>query len=224
MLDTVSETVGQAPAVFDSEPAKTRITRLAICGSNPHTKHTAPFHDPECLIYACSPDNSPYGDGPGKGPLPRVDQFFELHAPLEHISRPAAYLTWVASLPFVWMRDARALQSGVFKGAHPYPEQQLFGTMTKLRDGSVVPTGDGMFCPQLLDTSSVARMIAKAIVDCLEQNIPNLGLFGILQSSKEEFKSQRAGTQYMIWEARKRGINLHVAPESKLLEGATNEW
>jgi hypothetical protein len=225
MLDTVSETVGQAPAVFDSIPAqpKTALSGIAICGSNPVTKHTAPFGDPSWLVYSCSPDNSPYGCNPSCSELPRVDQIFECHAPLEDVSRPAAYLNWVAQQPWVWMRDARALKSGAFKGARPYPETKLFGTWTKMRDGSTVPTGDGVFCPQMF-TSSIAYILAKAIVDCEEQGIPTIGLFGILQSEQEEYKSQRPGTQYMLWEARRRGIKVLVAPESKLLEGPVNKW
>jgi hypothetical protein len=226
MLDsTPSEAAGQAPAVTVSVPAQAKqtIQGLAICGSNPVTKHTAPFGDPSWLIYSCSPDNSPYGNNPQCGPLPRVDQIFELHAPLEDQSRPASYLCWVAEQPFVWMRDARALTSGVFKGARPYPERQLFGTLTKLADGSLVPTGDGEFCPTAF-TSSISYMLAKAIIDCQEQGIKTIALHGILQSEQEEYKSQRAGTQYMLWEARKRGIKTLVAPESRLLEGPVNKW
>lgn len=222
MLDTTpTEAAGLALAAPVSVPVKYK--GIAICGSNPATKHTAPFHDPEWLIYSCSPDNSPYGNAQHCSVLPRVDQLFELHAPLEHPSRPAAYLMWVAQQPFVWMRDARAIQSGAFTGARLYPETKLFGTWTKMRDGSVVPTGDGEFCPTAF-TSSISYMIAKAITDAVEQGIPAIGLFGILQSEAEEYKSQRPGTQYMLWEARRRGIKTFVAPESKLLEGPTNEW
>jgi hypothetical protein len=226
MLDTTpTEAAGLVPAATVSVPAqaKAKITTICICGSNPATKLSAPFHDPSALIYSCSPDNSPYGMGAGKGPLPRVDELFELHAPLEHPSRPAAYLMWVAQQPLVWMRDARALQSGMFKGARPYPEQKLFGTWTKMRDGSAVPTGDGEFCPTAF-TSSISYILAKAIIDCLEQDIKQIALFGILQSAEEEYKNQRAGTQYFLWEARRRGIKTLVAPESKLLEGPVNEW
>lgn len=224
MLDTLpTEAAGLAPAATVSEPAKVKYKGIAICGSNPATKLSAPFHDPEWLIYSCSPDNSPYGMGAGKGPLPRVDHLFEVHAPLEHPSRPAAYLMWVAQQPLVWMRDARALQSGMFKGARPYPEQRLFGTLTKMRDGSVVPTGDGEFCPTAF-TSSISYILAKAILDCQEQDIKQIALFGILQSAEEEYKNQRQGTQYMLWEARRRGIKTLVAPESRLLEGPVNEW
>jgi hypothetical protein len=224
MLDTI-EAVETRPAVPASVPAQAKVSvaGIAICGSNPATKHTAPFGDPSWLIYSCSPDNSPFGNPANCSVLPRVTENFELHAPLEDPSRPAAYLMWVAQQPLVWMRDARAIQSGLFKGARPYPEQKLFGTWTKMRDGSVVPTGDGEFCPQLF-TSSIAYMLAKAIMDAVEQNIPAIGLFGILQSEQEEYKSQRPGTQYMLWEARRRGIKTLVAPESKLLEGPVNKW
>ncbi len=226
MLDTTpTEAAGLAPAAPVSAPAqaKAAIAGIAICGSNPATKHTAPFGDPSWLIYSCSPDNSPYGNPQNCGVLPRVDHQFEVHAPLEDPSRSAAYLCWVAQQPLVWMRDARALQSGVFKGARQYPEEKLFGTWTRMKDGSVVPTGDGEFCAQMF-TSSIAYMLAKAIIDAVEHSIPAIGLYGILQSEQEEYKSQRPGTQYMLWEARKRGIKVLVAPESKLLEGPTNKW
>jgi hypothetical protein len=211
------------PVAENTVDSSVRTQMIAICGSNPATKLSAPFHDPSVLIYACSPDNSPYGGGPGAGVLPRVDQQFELHAPIEDPSRPAAYLHWLASQPIVWMRDARAIQSGVFKGARPYPESKLFGTWTKFPDGSVIPTGDGEFCPTAF-TSSISYILAKAIMDCQEQGIKQIALFGILQSETEEYKSQRSGTQYMLWEARRRGIKTLVAPESRLLEGPVNKW
>lgn len=223
MLDqTTNETAGDHAPAADS-PAPVKYKGIAICGSNAVTKMAAPFQDPDWLIYACSPDNSPFGMGPQKGQLPRVDQFFELHAPLEDPSRPAAYLHWVTTLPFVWMRDARAIQSRVFKGARPYPEQKLFGTWTKLPDGSAVPTGDGEFWPQGF-SSSIAYILAKAIVDCQEQSIPAIALYGILQSAQDEYGNQRPGTQYMLWEARRRGIKTLVAPESRLLDPCTNKW
>jgi hypothetical protein len=207
-----------APAVSQS-----RYKGIAICGSQPVTKMSAPFGDPGWLIYACSPDNSPYGMNGECGPLPRVDQFFELHAPIEDPSRPFAYLNWVASLPFVWMRDARALKSGLFKGALPYPERQLFGTLTKLPNGSVVPTGDGEFCPEGF-SSSIGYMIAKAIVDCQGMGIPEIALYGILQRGKQEYEKHRTGTKVMLWHARQRGIKTAVASESGLLEGPDGNW
>ena len=217
MLDTVerTETAGgeSLPAV-----SRSKLKGIAVCGSNPHTKGLAPFNDPGWLVYACSPDNTPAGMGPGKGALPRVDQFFEVHQPVFDKTRPYPYLEWISAQPFkLWMRDRLAMNLGtghgrlLFPNAVPYPEKELkarFGPFTF--------------------TSSIAFILAKAIVD-IEAMVaegrmggdgapPELGLWGILQSSKPEYEKQRQGTQNLIWAATQSGIKVRVAPESRLFE------
>ena len=54
-------------------------TGIAILGSHPATVQLAPFADPGWRIYSCSPHNVE------KRTLPRVDQWFEVHEPLETV-------------------------------------------------------------------------------------------------------------------------------------------
>lgn len=195
----------------------------------------APFHDKSAFIYACSPDNTPFGDPKNCRTLPRVDCWAELHAPVEDPTRPFGYLHYVSQLPCVLMRDPRALASGIFNGARPYPEKALFGAHVveertiEVRKGVfqrmrvALPAGDGRFCPYMF-TSSIAYMLAKAIVDCEREGIREIGLWGILQSSENEYAYQRQGTQYFLWEAMRAGIKVMVAPESRLFDMPDYKW
>ena len=234
MLDDLIETETAGAASVPAE-AKAAIKGIAVVGSHPATALTAPFGDPSWVVWACSPDNTPFGLTKGARQLPRVDVWFELHSPLEHHSRPYGYLQYVAKLPKVVMRDPTALASGLFPGAVPYPEKDLYGTdvlgksLEQVAPGvhqevvRAYPTGDGLFNPWAF-TSSIAYMLAKAIVDCEREKIPAIGLWGILQSSDNEYAYQRPGTQYFLWEAAKRGIKVLVAPESRLAERPKDNW
>lgn len=235
MLDsTVADIEPAGGENLPATPAQ-KTTGIAIVGSNPNTVGLAPYGDPEWAIYACSPDNTPFGMGKTARALPRVDQWFEVHVPLEDPTRPFAYLHHVASMPFVWMRDQRALKSGVFKGAHPYPEKELKGTSTiqKLQrqhqDGRAeivhveVPNMDGLFCPYMF-TSSIAYMLAKAIVDCEANGIKRIGLWGIMQQSDNEYVYQRPGIQYFLHQAMTRGIKVVANRESCLFDMPQWKW
>lgn len=228
----------------DSSPAfslaDTKYDGIAILGSHPATVLAAPFDDPKWLIWACSPHNVELRT------LPRVDSWYELHDPVEDPTRAFGYLKAVSEMPVVYMRDQRAIQSGAFKGARPYPDEQLRGTTTRQRlqitneNGQVmqkiveVPNGDGMFCPYMF-TSSIAFMLAKAIVDIEEMrkqgimssdeaNPPVIGLWGIMQQSETEYTYQRPGIQYFIYEAWKRGIKVIANRESCLFDLPQWKW
>lgn len=176
------------------------IKGIAICGSNPATINMAPFDDPEWLIYACSPDNVNFWD------LPRVDQWFELHDHFPHASRSLLYWEKLKKMPLVWMRDPTAVVH--VKGALPYPE-----------DAALNLVG-----PFTLYTSSIAFMMAKAILDCQVHNIPNIGLFGIMQRGETEYTYQKPGIQNCIFAADRMGIKV-IAPDiSKLFEVTPYEW
>jgi hypothetical protein len=194
--------------------APTRYKGVAILGSNPATKMTAPFDDAGFLVYSCSPDNSPFGLNPSHcSPLPRVDQAFEIHNPVFDRTRPYAYLDWLRNIPVVWMRDQVAMQMSInskplFPTAKLYPEKEM-------------KTRFGIFT----FTSTIAFMFAKAIVDCEEMRAkglmpetPQIGLWGILQRSKVEYEAQRQGTQNMIHEATKAGIKVLASAQSGLFE------
>jgi hypothetical protein len=176
----------------DDSPA-VKYKGIAILGSHPATVAMAPFNDPEYLIYACSPHNVE------KRTLPRVDQWYEIHVPAAHKTRGPQYIEAVKKMPFVWMRDTAAMPE--FVGARLYPEAELkaeFGPFTF--------------------TSSIAFMLAKAIKDCEELGISEIGLWGIMQASPNEYAYQRPGIQNLIWQAAQRGIKVLAPDVSKLFE------
>lgn len=235
MLDDLIDVKPAEPEVV-AATARVAVQGIAVVGSHPGTRMDAPYGDPSWRIWACSPGNSPFGIDKGSSALPRVDEHFELHAPIEHPTRPYAYLRWLSERPQkVWMRDARAMASGMFPNAVPYPEKELYGTdvlgksLEMVAPGRAVeairayPVGNGLFNPWAF-TSSVAYMLAKAVVDCEREKIPAIGLWGILQSSENEYAYQRQGTQYFLWEAARRGIKVVVAPESRLAERPADNW
>jgi hypothetical protein len=183
--------------------APVRLTGIAVCGSHPATVATAPFDKADWLIYSCSPHNITMRS------LPRWDQWFEVHAVAADKTRPYDYLRGLEQQacakqergenPVVWMRDKEAVKH--FPGGQLYPEEEM----------------KSIFCPFLF-SSSIAFMMAKAIVDCERLGIKQIGLWGILQASETEYVKQRAGTQYFIWEANRRGIKVLAARESNLFE------
>ena len=198
----------QEAAGADVPPAASpQYEGIAVLGSHPATKMRAPFDKP-WLIYACSPCNTPYGFSKGAGPLPRVDVWFEVHLPVFDRTRPYPYLGWIAdNAAKIYMRDKVAMSfchpdgSKLFPNAVAYPEDAIkdeFGPCTF--------------------TSSIAYQIALAIKDCERMNIPQIGLWGIMQSSPNEYTNQRPGIQNLIWAAVKRGIKIIAPEESRLFE------
>lgn len=235
MLDSTVSDVQAAGGDISPAAAQVQTKGIAIVGSNPTTVMETPFDDMAWAIYACSPDNTPFGPSPKARALPRVDQWFELHAPIEDASRPFGYLQAVAQMPFVWMRDRRAMATGLFKGARPYPEKELKGTSVVQKvqmpnDAGVletrvgeVPNMDGLFCPYMF-TSSIAYMLAKAIVDCEKHGIKRIGLWGIMQASENEYVYQRPGIQYFLHQATMRRIKLVANRESRLFDMPQWKW
>jgi hypothetical protein len=239
MLDTLPDTrsddAGPQPAPVSSrprstwEPDGTRHKIICILGSHPATVMQAPFQDDSAYIYACSPHNVEHRT------LPRVDCWCELHDPIEDPTRAFAYLKAVSEMPVVMMRDKRALSSGAFKGARPYPEEKLKGTSTFQKvtlpnpDGTAevrkveIPHMDGMFAPYMF-TSSIAYMLAKAIDDCEREGIKQIGIWGVLQRSDTEYVYQRPGIQYFLHEAMRRGIKVVANRESCLFDMPTWKW
>ena len=223
MLDVLDARVESAGGDNSPAASTSRLNGIAILGSNPNTVGLAPYGDSSWLIYACSPDNSPHGPGKHARTLPRVDQFFELHLPIEDVSRPFGYLQYLTTLPVVWMRDQRAMASGLFKGARPYPEAELFGSSVTHQDGSLVPNSDGLFCPYMF-TSSIAYMLAKAIVDCEQRGMKKIGIWGIMQATENEYTYQRPGIQYFLHAATQRGIQVIANRESRLFDMPKWKW
>lgn len=204
MLDTIEKPVS---AGVVEAPAK--LAGIAVLGSHPATVATAPFDQPDWLIYACSPHNITMRS------LPRWDQWFEVHAVAADQTRPYEYLRGLEQQarekhergenPVVWMRDREAVKH--FPGGTLYPEAEM----------------KEKFCPFLF-SSSIAFMLAKAITDCERYGIKQIGLWGVLQASDQEYAYQRPGTQYFIWEATRRGIKVLAARESNLFEPPPERW
>ena len=86
-----------------------------------------------------------------------------------------------------------------------------------------IPNGDGLFCPFMF-TSSIAYMLAKAIADCEAAGIPQIGLWGIMQASENEYTYQRPGIQYFLSEATRRGIKVIANRESCLFDMPQWKW
>jgi hypothetical protein len=172
---------------------------IAVLGSHPDTVMAAPF-DQNWLIYACSPHNVEMRQ------LPRHDEWFEVHKPIADATRAYPYLKHLETLPLVWMRDEAAMP--YFKGGRPYPEKEAkdrFGPFTF--------------------TSSIAYILAKAIMD-IEKGLaqPQIGLWGIMQASQNEYTYQRPGIQNLIWEATKVDIKILAPRESRLFEPPPENW
>src|SRR3990167_8287172 len=176
------------------KPAPPQLTAegIAVLGSHPATVSQAPFDKP-WLIYACSQHNFEMRQ------LPRWDAWFEVHTPLADRTRAYPYLKFLETVPLVWMRDKQSI--GHFPGARLYPEEEMkneFGPFTF--------------------TSSIAFQIAMAIKDCEKYGIKQIGLWGIMQASPNEYAYQRPGIQALIWEAKKRGIKVLAPKASRLFD------
>ena len=193
MTFDVAEATEAGAGGDDSPASPVKYKGIAILGSHPATVAMAPFDDPEWLIYACSPHNVE------KRKLPRVDEWFEIHVPVAHQTRGIEYVMALKEMPFVWMRDEFAMKH--FPGARLYPDRAMreeFGPFTF--------------------TSSIAFMLAKAIKDCELLGIKEIGLWGIMQASPNEYAYQRPGIQNLIWEAARRGVKVKAPDISKLFE------
>jgi hypothetical protein len=172
---------------------------IAVLGSHPQTIMKAPLNNLKWLIYACSPHNVEHRT------LPRINAWFEVHKPIADRTRAYPYLRYLESLPFVWMRDKDALPH--FPGGKEYPEKELKNTFSPFHF-----------------TSSIALMLAKAIVDCETLGIRRIGLWGIMQAAPNEYTYQKPGIQYFIWEAARRDIEVVAPLESKLFEIPEEIW
>lgn len=194
--------LAQTENVAGDHSPVTQYQGIAVLGSNPVTKQMAPF-DGSWLVYGCSPDNSPFGFSEHRSELPKVDVWFEVHRPVFDRTRPYEYLQWLRKHPVVFMRDKIAMGmcdgegKRLFPNAVPYPEKVFKN-----------PKEFGPFH----FTSSIAYMMAMAIKECEERRIPQIGLWGIMQQTKNEYTYQRPGVQHMIVEANRRGIKV-VAPD-----------
>lgn len=174
-----------------------RPTKVAILGTAPSSRLLAPFNDPEWTIWGSSPGNmGEPGNPTTPQALPRFDAWFEVHSNLlwpgnEMYGRP--YVEWLnkQTAPVV------TTDQKLFPRSMPFPWQDL-----------VRKFGPYFF------SSTFAWMMAYAI----EAGAKVIGLYGVDMASKDEYILQRPGGHYFIQEARRRGIEIVVPPESDLLQ------
>lgn len=131
---------------------------------------------------------------PSNCDLPRSDVFFEIHGMDTVLREPqyAEFVEWCKKHPKIFMQELRP----EFPGAIVYPKDEMFKE----------------FGPYFF-TSSLAYMMALAIASKPEA----IGLWGVDMSANDEYGYQRAGCHYFIQEAKKRGIQIVVPPESDIL-------
>lgn len=199
MLNKVDTSSSGKPALAQIFPDGSRHTMIAVLGSHPKTVEMTPFHDESVYIMACSPHNFEHRQ------LPHFEAWCELHTPIADKTRAYPYLRHLESLPLIWMRDASSIH--LFPGAKLFPEEEA-----KARFGPFV------------FTSSIAYMLALAILDCEREGIKQIGIWGVMQASQTEYTYQRPGIQQLIWEATQSGIKV-IAPDiSKLFEPPKEIW
>lgn len=179
------------------------MTKIAVLGSHPATKMQAPFEDRSWRIYACSTHNVPCSTQvkAKTPPLPRFDEFYEVHTPAGDPTRPDDYLAKVRELSEtipVWMRDRAD-----YPKALEYPNDEVLRAF-------------GAF---FHETSSIYFIVAKAILDIKATGEADntIGVWGVMQESLDEYTYQLPGIQYILQRAMDIGIHVVTPTESGLL-------
>lgn len=175
--------------------------KICVLGSHPLTRDKAPFLQTDWEIWACSTHNAP-----PHFTMPNFHRFYEVHPTSEHPTRPEDYQLWLDSFNHtvlgpseekLWMMDRRRRP-----WANAYPYERVVEE----------------FGPHFIDTSSIAYIMAHAILTMGERDGPHvLGIFGVSQASPGEFTYQLPGIQFFATMAHLRGIDVAVPEESKIL-------
>lgn len=192
--------------------------KICVLGSHPLTRDKAPFLQTDWEIWACSTHNAP-----PHFTMPNFHRFYEVHPTSEHPTRPEDYQQWLDSFNHtvlgpseekLWMMDRRRRP-----WANAYPYERVVEE----------------FGPHFIDTSSIAYIMAHAILTIMDnrgkivRNVEGeivsevemggdvLGIFGVSQASPGEFTYQLPGIQFFATMAHLRGIDVAVPEESKIL-------
>lgn len=163
--------------------------KIAIIGSAPSSVALAPYADQSWTIWACSPGARPH--------VTRCNAWFEMHKwePEKSWFSPE-YVKFMAGLavPVFTLHPIAEIPASV-----AYPKNDI---MREFGAEAVY-----------FYTSSIAWMLALAIM----HEPSEISLYGVDMSAGEEIYShQRAGCQYFIGQARKRGIKVSVPVQSDL--------
>lgn len=197
--------------------------RIALLGSAPSSIDQAPWKDQSWQDFASGKTQAYppakhaterwelWGCSPGLyGRAERMDRWFEVHR-----WEPGAQ--WFSPEYCQWLRD---FKGPVYTGC----------TIPEIPNHTVYPIArvEAEFSAYFL-TSSLSLMFALAIME-IEQhraNKPNrdtntidddvIGLWGVDMAAAEEYGYQRAGCQFFVLEALRRGIGVYLPPESDLL-------
>lgn len=164
--------------------------RIAVVGGAPSSRSLAPFDDPTWQIWTCSPSNA--------GAFSRVDAWFELHALIDLTNdrfqdTQGPYYDYLRGLKCpVYMQE----KNNLIPDAIVFPREEIVSQFSG-------------FTPY---TSSMAWMVAYAITKKPEE----IGIWGVDCCAASEYEYERPGVQFWLAEARKRGINVVIPPQSDL--------
>lgn len=187
--------------------------RVALVGSAPSSARLAPYKDASYQKYMQGKTaNSPrpqfldesweiWGCSPGAfGVVERATRWFEVH-------RWEPGREWFSPEYCQWLKN---FKGPVYTG----------GAVADLPSHVVYPIAkvEEQFSAYFL-TSSLALMMALAILEIEAKGEPDnvIGFWGVDMAATEEYGYQRAGCQFFILEALRRGIGVYVPPESDLL-------
>jgi hypothetical protein len=191
--------IGSAPSSIGKAPFKDEAFK-DFTGARPLLEqHQFPFTGEGWQIWGCSPG--------AFGHVERADRWFELH-------RWEPGMAWFSPEYVQWLK--------AFKGP-VYTTEVIPEVPSSVR----IPREElaqefGMF----FWTSSLSFMFALAIMEITADRLANprdldappdeIGLWGVDMAATEEYGYQRAGCQFFIMEAQRRGISVAIPPESDL--------
>lgn len=192
--------IGSAPSSIHLAPYKD-ASYQQFMGGKTQIQPPTPHIDEDWRIWACSPG--------AYGQVQRCDAWFELHR-------------WEPGQPWFspeYVQFMRQFKGPVYTG----------GVVDELPQHVVFPIKEveAEFSSYFL-TSSLSMMFALAILQCkqvddqrtaleLDKEQHTIGMWGVDMAATEEYGYQRAGCQFFILEALRRGVTVFIPPESDIL-------
>lgn len=191
--------IGSAPSSVAKGPYKD-ASFAAFSGAKPQLEqHQFPHTGENWQIWGCSPG--------AYGQVERADRWFELH-------RWEPGMAWFSPEYVQWLK--------AFKGP-VYTTEVIPEVPNSVRiPREMLAAEFGIY----FWTSSLSFMFALAILDIQIDRLNNpraadaepdeIGLWGVDMAATEEYGYQRAGCQFFMVEAQRRGIRVVIPPESDL--------
>ena len=190
--------IGSAPASVALAPYRDAAF-TTFAGARPQLEpHQFPFAGQEWQIWGCSPG--------AYGQVERADRWFELH-------RWEPGKPWFSPEYVQWLKNFK----GPVYTTEVIPEMPSSVRLPRER----IAQEFGLF----FLGSSLSFMMAMAILEIQDWRakrepttdpVDEIGLWGVDMAANEEWGYQRAGCQFFIQEAQRRGINVVLPPESDL--------